>query len=359
MRIAIFKAAMVVREVLLLLLLPHSSSAEAVEAAEAADIVPIIDASALFAQDSHRHEEEQRKLKQALEISGFLLLRDSDISSNLVTDLMSAYKDFFNQSDKLKSTVDMSSSFSNRGWGHAGAERVNVDANADYKEFFDRGIALPEGDPRTSIRYYAPNLWPDNIPNFKLTLDNYFSIAHHVARQLLAAVAESLGQPSSYFEPAFADAPMSLLRGLHYPPRPALATDKDFGIAPHTDYGCLTLVVSDGTPGLEVQTSSGEWLAVTPVRKGDVVVNFGDMLEMWSGGQVKATVHRVRGTSEERLSSAFFFNPTYDTDVSPIMGKSSSNGGQQQEYTFKKTVMAGEYLSKRYDDTYVHLTPDK
>lgn len=132
-----------------------------------------------------------------------------------------------------------------------------------------------------------------------------------------------------------------ILLGNYYPPRPATATEKDYGIAPHTDYGCLTLVVSDGVPGLEVQTKSGEWMAVNATERGDLIINFGDMLEIWSAGKIKATMHRVVGTTQERISSALFFNPNYDTNIAPKDAP---------------PVVAGEYLTKRYNETYLHIS---
>ena len=52
---------------------------------------------------------------------------------------------------------------------------------------------------------------------------------------------------------------MALLRGNYYPSRPDWAGAKDFGIATHTDYGCLTLLATDGSPGLEVRKRGGGW----------------------------------------------------------------------------------------------------
>ena len=349
-------AGVISRLALLLLVLPAvaTGASEGANVPTLPSIIPIIDAKHLFNRSSAGYSAAQEKLGQALEISGFMVLRNTAITPEVVADIISAYQTFFEQPVEYKRKVDMSQSFSNRGWGHPGAERVSPLSNPDYKEFFDRGIELPAGDPLTEMRYYAPNMWPD-IPGFKESLDAYFLLAHGVARQLLSAVAESLGQGPGFLDGAFAAAPMSLLRGRHYPPRPEGSSAQDFGIAPHTDYGCVTLVVSDSTPGLEVLTPAGEWLPVTPARPSDVVVNFGDMLEMWSGGLVKATVHRVRGSEAERFSSAFFFNPSFGTDVSPVLtGRRSAPPAG--EAPLLRSVKAGEYLSKRYDDTYVHLT---
>ena len=73
---------------------------------------------------------------------------------------------------------------------------------------------------------------------------------------------------------------MALLRGNFYPKRPNWAGERDFGIASHTDYGCLTLLASDGTSGLEILNLDNKWLEVqfTP---GEFVVNFGEIPNAW------------------------------------------------------------------------------
>jgi isopenicillin N synthase-like dioxygenase len=129
---------------------------------------------------------------------------------------------------------------------------------------------------------------------------------------------------------------MALLRCNYYPPRPLKLSKKDFGIAPHTDYGCLTLLFTDGTPGLEIELPSKKWEKVT-AQKDEIIVNFGDMLEIWSNKKIKATSHRVIGTNKERFSIPFFFNPQYDTIISE-----------------QTKIIAGEYLSERYNSTYIH-----
>jgi len=133
---------------------------------------------------------------------------------------------------------------------------------------------------------------------------------------------------------------MALLRGNFYPRRPDGSGERDFGIAPHTDYGCLTLLATDGAPGLEVAAGGGAWIPLA-APPGDFVINFGEMLEMWTGGRVRATMHRVRGSASERLSVPLFFNPRFDANVAPI-----GSG---------RTIRAIDHLQKRYDETYVHL----
>ena len=72
-------------------------------------------------------------------------------------------------------------------------------------------------------------------------------------------------------------------------------------------------------------------------KKNEIIINFGYMLEIWSDQKIRATPHKVIGTNNERFSIPFFFNPQYDTIISD-----------------KKNLVAGEYLSQRYDKTYVY-----
>ena len=156
---------------------------------------------------------------------------------------------------------------------------------------------------------------------------------------LLCAISVSIGESPEYFKSAF-DKPMALLRGNYYPVRPPQAGEKDAGIAEHADYGCLTLLATDGTPGLEVKMRDGSWQSLC-VPPGEFVINFGEMLQFWSGGRVVATPHRVLGDNHERLSVPLFFNPRHDVNVAP-------------EDSSDMVILSGDHLAKRYDETYLH-----
>ena len=254
---------------------------------------------------------------------------------------MAQYRRFFRLPEAEKRTVDMALTGSNRGWGAPQSEQVDPDANPDYKQVFDCGLELVPDSPyaRRGLSVYAPNLWPDGLAGFRDEVQNYFRDASDVAMRILRAIAYAVGRDPAAFDDAF-DPPMALLRGNYYPERPDWAGDMDFGIAAHTDYGCLTLLATDGVPGLEVQMPDGAWHPVS-ARPGVFVVNFGEMLEFWSAGRVKATLHRVRGSAQERISVPLFFNPSYDANVAP------PGSGQ--------AISAGEHLTRRYRETYVHL----
>lgn len=288
-----------------------------------------------------RNATELDRLRTAVGEVGFLTVSNTGLDADRIARVIAAYRGFFHLPDEVKQSVNMATTGANRGWGAPQSEQVDPQANPDFKEVFDCGYELPAGDPYAGrgLSVYAPNLWPQGQEAFRDTIQHYYTDACAVAMRVLRAIAVALGRDADSFDAAF-DTPMALLRGNYYPQRPDWAGDHDFGIAAHTDYGCLTLLATDGAPGLEVRMPNGQWQAVA-AQPGTFIINFGEMLEFWSAGQIKATQHRVMGGAQERISIPMFFNPSYDTNVAPA--------GSAQ------TIRAGEHLTRRFSETYVHL----
>ncbi|MDF1727627.1 MAG: 2-oxoglutarate and iron-dependent oxygenase domain-containing protein [Sulfitobacter sp.] len=270
---------------------------------------------------------------------GFATVHNTPLSADRVSAVIETYRAFFKLPDEAKRPYDMAQTGSNRGWGAPASEQVDPDANPDFKEVFDCGVTLPEDHPLLSNPFYAPNRWPLQPAGFEQIIGGYYNEACEVGMMVLRGLAEAIGAPRDAFDGKF-DVPMALLRGNYYPSRPATAGEKDFGIAPHTDYGCLTLLATDGSPGLEVRRRGGGWIPLS-APPGEFVINFGEMMELWSDRKVVATPHRVIGGSQERISVPLFFNPQHDTNVAP-MGSD-------------RYIAAGDHLSRRYRETYVHL----
>ncbi len=89
-------------------------------------------------------------------------------------------------------------------------------------------------------------------------------------------------------------------------------------VLPHTDSGCVTFVNQDAGAGLEARTAEGDWTPV-PHGPGWLAVNFGKLLQLWTGGAVRATEHRVVGTARRRTSIPFFFEPAVDARIEPVL----------------------------------------
>ena len=297
--------------------------------------IPKIDYKIIVNQNDPSFEDEAKKFNYAISQYGFLLLKNTLIDSNVKKNIFKIYKAFFNLTLEEKNEVNMALTSSNRGWGAPRGEQVNPDYNPDYKEIFDSGPFKKVSSKFKDLTYYSENLWPAQLPNFEENVNEYFDLCTQIGINILSSIEFSLGYSENFFKDKFKN-PMSLLRCNYYPPRKSELSNKDYGIAPHTDYGCLTILLTDSNPGLEIKNPSNEWELVNP-KEDEVIVNFGDMLEFWSGEKIKATPHRVYGNNNERFSIPFFFNPQFDTIISD-----------------KTNMVAGEYLSKKYDTTYSH-----
>ena len=297
--------------------------------------IPKIDYKIIVNQNDPSFEDEAKKFNYAISQYGFLLLKNTLIDSNVKKNIFKTYKAFFNLTFEEKNEVNMALTSSNRGWGAPRGEQVNPDYNPDYKEIFDSGPFKKVSSKFKDLTYYSENLWPSQLPNFEKNVNKYFDLCTQIGINILSSIEFSLGYSENFFKDKFKN-PMSLLRCNYYPPRKSALSNKDYGIAPHTDYGCLTILLTDSNPGLEIKNPSNEWELVNP-KEDEVIVNFGDMLEFWSGEKIKATPHRVYGNNNERFSIPFFFNPQFDTIISE-----------------KDNIIAGEYLSKKYDTTYSH-----
>jgi isopenicillin N synthase-like dioxygenase len=143
-----------------------------------------------------------------------------------------------------------------------------------------------------------------------------------LAMRLLAAIASNLGVSPEVLARGFDSAHTSFLRLNFYPKYPlenrSDAHQRPLGVGEHTDSGALTILMQDEQPGLEVQRD-GRWHLVEP-RPGALVINIGDIVQVWSNDRYKAALHRVAvaNPAEERYTIPFFLNPSYETTYEPL-----------------------------------------
>ena len=194
-------------------------------------------------------------------------------------------------------------------------ESLDPTKPADLKEAFNIGLDLDPADPRVIAGepFRGVNLWPD-LSGWREAMLAYFDAAWAVGRRIHRYIALDLGLDEDFFEDKL-DQPMATLRLLHYPPQPQAPEAGQIGAGEHSDYGDLTLLLTDGTGGLEVRTRDGDWIAA-PHVPGAFVCNIGDCLMRWTNDVYVSTPHRVvnRG-GRERYSVAFFLDPNPDVEI--------------------------------------------
>lgn len=216
-----------------------------------------------------------------------------------------------------------------RGWFPLQPGHLTSKEGMDIGGDLIRGpIAVSAGDP---LREPTPLPDERDLPGWREAVAAYYRLMERVAGVLMGSLARGLGVRPDYFEPAFRGG-LSTLRLLRYPPREPteLARVPDAAVwvecagvrrylvgAPHTDSGFLTLLAQDGVPGLQARARTGEWIDVPPLE-GTLVVNFGEVLERWSAGRIRATEHRVLGVDRERFSIPFFYEARADATIAPL-----------------------------------------
>jgi len=197
-----------------------------------------------------------------------------------------------------------------RGWFPLEGELTS--GVPDRKEGYYFGAELPP-DPRPM---HGPNLWPERPAALADLVTRWMAGMEDLAQHLLSLMAIGLGRPADFFVRGLTAQPTPLFRIFRYPPHPQGDTST-WGVGEHTDYGLLTLLATDGTPGLEVK-SHGEWIAA-PADADLVICNLGDMLDRLTGGRYRSNPHRVRNhAGSDRYSLPFFFDPGWDAVVEPL-----------------------------------------
>lgn len=172
----------------------------------------------------------------------------------------------------------------------------------------------------------------------------YQQSALAVGLAIVSALAQTLELPADTFDAAMID-PQCRLRFLHYLPT-AMTSDGERPelTAPHTDYGLITLLATDGVPGLEVKSVDGGWAPVA-APAGALIVNLGDMLARWTNDRFQSTQHRViGGPDRDRVSIPFFVNPNPATLVECLPSCVTESNPCRYE-----PVTAGEFLAARID----------
>ena len=181
----------------------------------------------------------------------------------------------------------------------------------------------------------GPNLWPPStlLPDaiFKDPMEEYYFKLYSLSLLILDIIALGMPHGPKVFETFCANDAVAAMRLLHYPPDTS-NDERQLGAGAHTDFGAITLLLQDDIGGLQVFDSSGggegRWVDVNPNRDA-YVFNVGDMLQMWTRGVYKSSLHRVvnRG-GMDRYSVPYFFDGNVDCVLKPLDGGICEGGGE-------------------------------
>jgi isopenicillin N synthase-like dioxygenase len=264
----------------------------------------------------------RNQLREAAHRVGFFYLTGHGVPAALTGGLLGVARRLFELPQAHKDAIAMVRSPHFRGYTRLGGELTR--GEVDWREQIDIGPERPPiggpGKPEY-LWLQGPNQWPAALPELPGIVGEWDAALSGVARTLLAHWAASLGSPPDVFDAAFAEAPATLIKVIRYPARAATSQ----GVGPHKDSGVLTLLLAEpGSRGLQVRRpDSGEWVrdwVEVPPLDGAFIVNIGELLEVATGGYLRATEHRVnlQAPAADRISVAYFFNPRLDAQI-PVL----------------------------------------
>lgn len=271
---------------------------------------------------------------------GFFQIERHGIDDGCVLALKRQMRAFFAQPLAVKREILRTA---DNPWGFY--DRELTKHTPDWKQIYDYGP--PDGG------VIMPQ-WPVALPEFRGAIQGFYDACHTLALRLLGAIAVNLGMPERSLDRYFVPEHTSFLRLNYYPkcPKPARPTDLSLecdghlGVNHHTDAGALTLLLQDEQPGLEV-FHDGAWYLVEP-RPDALVVNIGDIVQVWSNDRYEAALHRGLVSAEAaRFSAPFFLNPAYCVEYAPL--PSTVDAHHPPRYwpinwgTFRARRAAGDY----------------
>ncbi|WP_270937387.1 isopenicillin N synthase family dioxygenase [Falsiroseomonas oryzae] len=277
--------------------------------------VPVLNVSGLRNADPADRRRVAQALGAACRGPGFFLVTGHGIAPAIVQGMFAAARALFGQPQPARDALSIRRSPHNRGYVALDEEQLDPTKPADRKEAFNIGLDLPPDDPEVLAGrpFRGVNLWPD-LPGFRAATLAHFEAAWALGRLLHRGFALDLELPEDWFEDKL-DRPIATLRLLRYPAAGGQAAP--LGAGAHTDYGNVTVLATDGVPGLEVKRRNGGWEEV-PHVPGAFVCNIGDCLMRWTNGVYASTPHRVRAPAAERFSAAFFLDPNPDAVVAAL-----------------------------------------
>ena len=260
-----------------------------------------------------------RAFGAALEHAGFAVITGHGVAEPLARDLYAAMRDFFAGPLRDKLACTPPEQTKGRGYLPIGIESVAGTLAAQTPPDLCEALVFtaPHRDAGSGGR---ANIWPAQPPGLRPLVEQWTEAMLRLTRQLARLSALALGLDEAHLAPWFAD-PSLVLRFVHYPDQPQPPRPGQLRYGAHHDYGGLTILRQDTAPGgLEIRGGDGVWREAGVVADS-FVINVGDLMQTWTNGRWRSTLHRVsnpdRGLagSTARLSMVAFTGPNEASEI--------------------------------------------
>ena len=322
--------------------------------------LPVTDLAPFFHGSSDDKREVACNVARSCEEIGFLVIKGHGLAQETIDRAIALGFAFFDLPTDIKNQWHPTGPAKQRGFHgmetRGLASTLDNDAPKDLRESVFLGpiddhslhyAGLPE-----AASAYAPNILPDQPESFDQALCEVYRGFERLAADLMRIFAVALQLPEDAFAPMI-DRHFSILSVHHYPALAVPPKPGQLRTGAHTDYGSLTiLAMTDADGGLEARSADGRWIPVQ-AKRGQLVVNLGDMMQRWTNDRWVSTLHRVvapeklQDAASRRMSIGYFMHPNFDAEIACIA--SCLKTGESPKYI---PITAGDHIREKIEKSH-------
>ena len=127
-----------------------------------------------------------KEMGESLKEFGFFAIGDHGVEQNLIEQNYAHMRQFFDLDDETKNKYEISGFMGQRGFTSFGKEHAKDSDQPDLKEFWHVGREVPDSHDLHEV--YRPNIWIDEVPDYKDSalrlMDQLDQLAIHLLRAL-------------------------------------------------------------------------------------------------------------------------------------------------------------------------------
>lgn len=248
-----------------------------------------------------------QEIIKSLKETGFAVLKNHNISEDLIKNVYLDWERFFKSNDKFKHTFDPKVQ---TGYFPFKSENSKDSKVKDLKEFFH---VYAQKDIPVEL---GSNTWELRTQLNELGITVLDWIQNNLPKEITDKFSESL--PSMV-----TGSNDTLFRLLHYPPLPDEVEEGAVRAAAHEDINLITMLLTSCSNGASYKVGSKTGLVVKDVDgnwhevesdPNSIIINCGDFLQSVTEGYLKSTTHCVKSPTDDsaklsRYSCPLFIHP--------------------------------------------------
>ena len=304
--------------------------------------IPSVNLSDFLSTDANKKQEFVDKIGHAYENIGFVALKGHFLDDQLIEDLYTEIKNFFDLPNATKEKYEIPGIGGQRGYVSFGKESAKGKKEGDLKEFWHFGQYVDADS--VYAKEYPNNVTVEELKKFNEVGKQTYKMLEKTAKYVLRSLALHLHLEETYFDHFIING-NSILRPIHYPPIQTEPKGAERAAA-HGDINLITLLMGAQGKGLQVQNHNGDWIDAM-AAPDELMINVGDMLSRHSNNKLKSTIHRVTNPPKElwgtsRYSIPFFLHPISEMKLDVLENCIDDENPKQFE-----DITAGEFLDER------------